>query len=63
MNFENQIKKILEDINVYPRYQAAVNSGPDIGMTTGDINNTFPSKQAQIKIKLPKKNIKKLKKG
>jgi len=62
MRFNEQIKKILEDFNILPYNQNADNMGPDIGMTTGDIQNTFPSKQQALKIKLPKK-IKKRKKG
>lgn len=55
MQFEKQIKKILEDFNILPYNQNADNVGPDIGMTTGDMQNTFPSKQQALKIKLPKK--------
>lgn len=61
MKFDSQINKILEDFNVFPLQQNAVNAGPDQGMTNGDIANTFPSKQQALKIKLPKKKIKKLK--
>lgn len=62
MQFEKQIKKILEDFNILPYNQNADNVGPDIGMTTGDMQNTFPSKQQALKIKLPKK-IKRKKKA
>jgi hypothetical protein len=39
--------------------QFSVNSGPDQGMTSGDIANTFPSKQKLVRVKLPKKKKKK----
>lgn len=39
--------------------QNALNKGPDIAMTSGDINNTFPSTIKTVKIKLPKKIKKK----
>jgi hypothetical protein len=55
MQFEKQIKKILEDFNILPYNQNADNLGPDLGMTTGNIQNTFPSRQQALKIKLPKK--------
>ena len=61
MQFNEQIKKILEDFNILPYSQNADNVGTDIGMTTGDIQNTYPSKQQELKIKLPRK-IKKKKK-
>jgi len=62
MQFEEQVKKILEDFNILPYNQNADNIGPDIGMTTGDMQNTFPSRQQALKIKLPKK-IKRKKKA
>lgn len=63
MNFNNLVKKILEDFNIYPQHQAAPSAGPDQGMTSGDMQNTFPSKMETLAIKLPKKRkrIKKLK--
>jgi hypothetical protein len=43
--------------------QTAFNTGPDQGMTSGDQQNTFPSKMQQIDVKLPaKKKTKKQKK-
>lgn len=63
MKFDFEINKILEDFNVYPQHQTAPSTGPDIGMTSGDIQNTFPSKQKTINLKLPKKIKKKLKKA
>jgi len=62
MKYEKLVKSLLEDFNVFPGTQTAVNSGPDMGMTSGDIQNTFPSKMSTVKIKLPKKKIKKSKK-
>lgn len=62
MKFENLVNSILEGFNVYPQAQAAPSTGPDIGMTSGDQQNTFPSKMETVKFKLPKKIKKKLKK-
>lgn len=59
MNFDKIVKRLLEDFNIYPRNQTAPSTGPDIGMTTGDQQNTFPSKQETIKLRLPKKKKKK----
>jgi hypothetical protein len=55
MQFDQQIKKILEDFNIYPQPQAAASMGPDTGMTSGDQQNTFPSKMTSLKVQLPKK--------
>jgi hypothetical protein len=38
--------------------QFFVNSGPDQGMTSGDIQNTFPNRQKTVRVKLPKKKKK-----
>jgi hypothetical protein len=62
MKFEKLVNSLLEGFNIPPKAQTAVNSGPDIGMTSGDMQNTFPSKMDSIEIKLPKKKTKKLKK-
>jgi len=62
MNFDTLVKKILEDFNVYPQYQTAPSTGPDQGMTSGDMQNTFPSKMETVAINLPKKKKKKIKK-
>jgi len=62
MKFENLVKTILEGFNIYPQSQTAPSTGPDIGMTTGDQQNTFPSKMETVKFKLKKKSKKKLKK-
>lgn len=59
MNFDTVLRKILEDFNISPYSQSAPSVGPDIQMTKGDINNTFPSKISTVKLKLPKKKIKK----
>lgn len=48
-----------EDFNIYPNNQTAPSTGPDIGMTSGDQQNTFPSKQKTVKLRLPIKKKKK----
>lgn len=58
MKFDKFIKTLLEDFNVFPKAQNAVSAGPDIGMTSGDQQNTFPSKMETLKLKLPKKKKK-----
>jgi hypothetical protein len=58
MKFNNTVRQLLEDFNILPKAQSAANSGPDIGMTSGDQQNTFPSKIETLKIKLPKKKKK-----
>jgi len=64
MTFNNRVQQLLEDFNIFPKYQNAVQNGPDAGITTGDIDNTFPSKTKTVAGKLlpNKKDIKKLKK-
>lgn len=59
MSFNQTIEKILEDFNIYPYAQSAANAGPDQGMTTADVNNTFPSKISTILINKFKKRKKK----
>jgi len=59
MKFDHQVNKFLEDFNVFPRAQSAPSTGPDQGMTSGDQQNTFPSKMEMLKIQLPKKKKKK----
>jgi len=59
MKFELEVKKLLEDFNVFSRAQTAPSTGPDMGMTSGDQQNTFPSKMETLKLKLPKKIKKK----
>ena len=44
MNFD----KLIEDFNISPKSQNAIQTGPDIGTTTGDINDTFPSTNGTI---------------
>jgi len=56
-NFDSLYREILEDFNIYPSHQTAPSTGPDIGMTSGDQQNTFPSKMEQIKIKIKRKKI------
>lgn len=38
--------------------QLAINSGPDQGLTSNMINNTFPSSLKTIKVNLPRKKKK-----
>lgn len=59
MKFDNLVKSIFEDFNVAPQLQMATNAGPDCGMTTGDMSNTFPSKQETVIFKSKKKKFKK----
>ena len=60
MKFDQALKKLLEDFNIYPQTQGAPSTGPDIGMTSGDQQNTFPSKMETLKLKLPNKKKKKI---
>jgi len=55
MKFDNFIKKLFEGFNTFPQAQAAPNTGPDIGMSSGDQQNTFPSKMQTVTLNLPKK--------
>jgi hypothetical protein len=36
--------KLIEDFNIFPKDQNAVQSGPDAGITTGSIEKTFPNR-------------------
>jgi hypothetical protein len=56
--FNQIVKKLLEDFNIYPYAQNATSAGPDQGMTTADINNTFPSKVGTVFLKKLKKKKK-----
>jgi hypothetical protein len=60
---------LLEDFNVAPKSQNAIQSGPDIGMTTGDMGGTFPNQDGniagkllpdEVQLKLNKTSVKKL---
>jgi hypothetical protein len=62
MKFEKLVKSLLEGFNIYPKSQVAPNAGPDIGMTSGDMQNTFPSKMETIEFKIKRKTKKKPKK-
>lgn len=62
MKFDKLANKILEDFNIYPQVQTAPSTGPDQGMTHGDINNTFPSTNSVVAFKLPKRKKRKAKK-
>lgn len=60
MLYEATIKQILEDFNIYPYAQNAANAGPDQGMTSVDVNNTFPSRMETVLVnKIRKKKKKK----
>jgi len=43
-----KFSKFVEDFNVLPKSQNAVQSGPDIGMTTGDMEGTFPNRSGAV---------------
>ena len=69
MNFNDKYKFLSEGFNVSPQYQNAVQNGPDIGMTSGNPDETFPSHSETlggsllpngIQIKLSMKDVKKL---
>jgi len=47
-----KFNKVIEDFNISPKSQNAIQTGPDIGMTTGQINSTFPSNISTIGGKL-----------
>jgi len=55
MKFDKEINSLLKEFNVYPQYQTAPSTGPDQGMTSGDMQNTFPQKMDMVPITLPKK--------
>ena len=59
MKFDQAVKQLLEGFNVMPQMQTAPSTGPDQGMTTGDQQNTFPSKMETLQVTLPKKKKKK----
>lgn len=64
MKFNCYVNKLLEGFNVFPSTQTAPSTGPDQGMTTGDVNNTFPSKMHNVLIKqVKRKKGKKTKKS
>jgi hypothetical protein len=56
MKYNRLVNKILEDFNLFPQTQTAPSTGPDQGMTQGQMNNTFPSNLQSVAIKLPKKS-------
>jgi len=55
MLFNKTVNRILEDFNIFPQTQNAVNAGPDQGMTSVDVNNTFPSRVGKVLIGKRKK--------
>lgn len=59
MNFDSLFISLMEDFNIAPYYQNANQSGPDIGSTAGQPQNTFPSRVETLNVKLPKKLRKK----
>ena len=59
MKFDQTVKQLLEEFNVMPQMQTAPSTGPDQGMTTGDQQNTFPSKMETLQVTLPRKKKKK----
>ena len=59
MKFDQTVKQLLEEFNVMPQMQIAPSTGPDQGMTTGDQQNTFPSKMETLQVTLPRKKKKK----
>jgi len=59
MKFDQTVKQLLEGFNVMPQMQTAPSTGPDQGMTTGDQQNTFPSKMETLQVTLPRKKKKK----
>jgi hypothetical protein len=59
MKFDQTVRQLLEGFNVMPQMQTAPSTGPDQGMTTGDQQNTFPSKMETLQVTLPKKKKKK----
>jgi len=62
MNFDQTIKQILEDFNVYPQAQYAVNAGPDQGMTSIDPNNGYPGRVGKLQFSFNRKKVKSKKK-
>jgi len=65
MNFVD----LLEDFNILPKSQNAVQSGPNIGITTGDMEHTFPNQDGnvagdllphEVQLKLDKASAKKI---
>jgi hypothetical protein len=67
--YNKQYTSLIEEFNVSPQYQNAVQNGPDIGMTSGNPDETFPSHSETlggsllpngIQIKLSMKDVKKL---
>ena len=59
MKFDKLANKILEGFNIAPQAQYVPSVGPDQGMVTGDINNTFPSSIKRINIPLRRNKSKK----
>jgi len=47
-----KFNKLIEDFNIFTNSQNAIQSGPDIGMTSGDIEGTFPNRKGSISGKI-----------
>ena len=69
MKFNSQYTSLIEGFNLPPQSQTAVQNGPDIGMTSVKLNDTFPSQNetvggkllpSKVQISLNKSDIKKL---
>ena len=43
-----KFNKFIEDFNIFPNSQNAVQLGPDAGNTTGDFDDTFPNRKNTI---------------
>jgi hypothetical protein len=61
MKYDKLVNQILEDFNVYPQTVNAVRSGPDQGMTSVQLQQTFPCSMSKVDIQLPGKKKKKKK--
>jgi len=63
--FNDLINSLLEDFNIYTKYQGVNQSGPDAGSTSVQPQDTFPSKVKTIsgKILPSKKDIQRLKRS
>lgn len=61
MKYNKLVNQLLEDFNVLPQTVNAVRSGPDQGMTSVQLQQTFPSSMSKVDIQLPGKKKKKKK--
>ncbi|NBW58118.1 hypothetical protein EBR43_10145 [bacterium] len=58
MNFKQFFEEFISPFVQRNMPQAAINQGPDTGMTSGNINNTFPSYIKTTPVFLPRKKKK-----